>query len=700
MIRAQDQDIQSLVADIRDGKLLLPEMQRSYVWKAVQVRDLVDSLYHEYPSGQLLVWETDELPASRNRQASVEGLVTEQRRPQLLLDGQQRLTSLTAVMLGRPLRVRDMSRPIDIAFNVSTEKFEVAGPRQRAQTGWISLVKLFTEGAMAVFIELDIDHKSPQAQEVLERISRLDNIKKYKYRVNVLDRLSYAEVTHIFVRTNSGGTTLGYADLALAQVSSSWQGVTEELERYQKHLEKQGVGLELDNGQLLRAIVVVLTGQSRFIRFFRGDKREVTIDELKAAWERAKNALDQSISFLVHNCMIDRLEMLPTHSVMMPLVAFFDRYGTSVSNTQLRDLQRWVYMALIWSRYSTSSETAMDQDITALTKEHPIQAMIQNIEDVVGHQRPVTEQELRDQRKNSPYMLMAYVLARRAHAQDWFSGVEIGNNHTAEYHLHHIFPKAQLSDTYSLREDSRTVDQVANLVFLASPIGKIASKRLPSEYLPEIDEQRLKAQYVPLQRELWALDKFEEAMLQRRKMLADAINQLFQSLTEDKHLWVHGPVKLMEARVSAIEQQLRQLVEFRLSEARGEKAWKQLVPNDIRLLVEDRIKKHEVNKPYEIGQYQTLSTKLVFCQFSDYFKIIQMKTNWPLFEDVFGTEQAIAKYSGLAIDARNALKHGRDLTQVDLASAEAGLTWLEACLAKIKLEDESEVEDAEVVEVI
>ncbi len=700
MIRTQDQDIQSLVADIRDGKLLLPEMQRNYVWKAVQVRDLFDSLYHEYPSGQLLVWETDELPASRNRQASVEGLETEQHHPQLLLDGQQRLTSLAAVMLGRPLQVRDISRPIDIAFNVSTEKFEVAGPRQRAQTGWISLVKLFTKGAMAVFIELDIDHKSPQAQEALERITRLDNIKKYKYRVNVLDRLNYAEVTHIFVRTNSGGTTLGYADLALAQVSSSWQGVTEELERYQKHLEKQGAGLELDNGQLLRAIVVILTGQSRFIRFFRGDKREVTVDELKAAWEHAKKALDQSISFLVHNCMIDRLEMLPTHSIMMPLVAFFDRYGTSVSNTQLRDLQRWVYMALIWSRYSTSSETAMDQDIAALTKEHPIQAMIQNIEDVVGSQRPVTEQELRDQRKNSPYMVMAYVLARGAHAQDWFSGIKIENNHTSEYHLHHIFPKAPLSDTYSLRKDSRTVDQVANLVFLASPISKATSKRLPAEYLPEIDEQRLKAQYVPLQRELWALDKFEDTMLQRRKMLADAINQLLQSLTEDKHLWVHSPVEVMEARVSIIEQKMRQLVEYRLNEAKGENAWKQLVPNDIRVQVEERIKSHQKNKPFEISLYQALSARLVFCQFSDYFKIIRMKTNWPLFEDVFGAEQAIDKYSGLAIEARNALKHGRDLTHVDLTSAEAGLTWLEACLSKVKFEEESEVEDAEVIEVV
>src|SRR5579859_6664558 len=450
MIKAQDQEIQSLIADIRDGKLLLPEMQRAYVWKSTQVRDLFDSLYHEYPSGQLLVWETDDLPIG-NRAASIEGVSLEQKRPQLLLDGQQRLTSLAAIMLGRPLHVRDTSRTIDIAFNIHTEKFEVVGPRQRAQTGWVSLTRLFTGGLAVILSDLSFDFSSPEAKDVLDRLNRLEGIKKYKYRVNVLDRLSYAEVTHIFVRTNSGGTRLGYADLALAQVSSSWRGVAGELESYQKHIHKQNIRLVLDNGLLLRTIVVLLTGQSRFTRFFKGDQQQVTIDDLKASWERAKKALGQSISFLIHNCMIDRLEMLPTHSIFIPLVYFFDHYGTDATNIQLRDLQRWVYMALIWSRYSGSSETAMDQDIAALTKEQPIQAMIQNIEDVVGPQRPITERELRDQKKNSPYMLMAYVLARRLHAQDWFSGVVIGSDHISEYHLHHIFPKSQLSDTYSLR---------------------------------------------------------------------------------------------------------------------------------------------------------------------------------------------------------------------------------------------------------
>jgi hypothetical protein len=210
MIQTLYQTIESLVMDIQEGKLLLPELQRSYVWKASQVRDLCDSLYHGYPSGQLLVWETDDLP-SGNRQASLDGTTAEQRSPRLLLDGQQRLTSLAAVMLGRPLLVRDVSRSIDVAFNVFTEKFEVAGPRHSLQHNWISLRKFFTEGAMSTFLELSLDHKTPGGKSALERLNQLEHIKRYQYHVNVLVHLSYAEVTRIFVRTNSGGTTL-YGD--------------------------------------------------------------------------------------------------------------------------------------------------------------------------------------------------------------------------------------------------------------------------------------------------------------------------------------------------------------------------------------------------------------------------------------------------------------------------------------------------------
>jgi hypothetical protein len=110
----------------------------------------------------------------------------------------------------------------------------------------------------------------------------------------------------------------------------------------------------------------------------------------------------QAISFLVHNCKIDRLALLPTNNVLIPLVAFFDRANGQVAGEDTRTLQRWVYMAMIWSRYSGTVETRLDQDVAALSKEQPIQNMIRNIEDVVGSRRPVTERELQDQRKILP----------------------------------------------------------------------------------------------------------------------------------------------------------------------------------------------------------------------------------------------------------------------------------------------------------
>ena len=685
MIQTLSQSIESLVMDVGQGKLLIPEMQRGYVWKATQVRDLFDSLYHQYPSGQLLVWETDDLP-SGSRQASIEGLQFGPRSPRLLLDGQQRLTSLTAVMLGKPLVVRDVPKPIDIVFNIISEKFEVAVPRHTIQNKWVSLTRIFTEGSASALFELALDLKSPEAKTAHERLSQLENIKKYQYHINVLVHMSYTEVTSIFVRTNSGGTTLSNADLALAQISSSWHGVTKKFGDYQEEFKKHNWGLELNSGLLLRAMVVLLTNQTRFSRLFRNDKT-VTVDEIEEVWERTKKALDRVVSFLVQNCLIDHLDMLPTHSILMPLVAFYDRFGDHVTDKQMRDLQRWVYIALIWTHYSSSSESTMDQDIAALSKDNPIQAMIEIIEKEVGR-RPVTEQELRDQRKNSPFMLMAYVLARQAKAQDWFTGIAIANDLTQqEYHVHHIFPKSLLSPKFDLRKESRTVDQVANLAFLTDPLTRSASNRPPASYLPEIDQRRIKAQYIPLEPKLWDVAQFENFALERRTMLANAINQLLQSLSEEKQVWTNLPADILDARITSLEMQLRRVIAARLRESRGDEAWDYLVPTDIRNSVKNRIKKQEGNMPFTAGQSESLETKLGFCLYSDLFKI--MKDNWNLFQDIFASEQQLNTHKQYVIDARNGFKHGNPPNDVVLSLANSGLLWLEACLNPVIIEGEN-----------
>lgn len=106
--------VAELVSRIEQGQLRLPEMQRRYVWKKTRVRDLLDSLYRGYPSGAILLWETtEEVPQQ-------DFAVPQQNNPyqstQLLLDGQQRLTSLSAIIRGEPVMVRGRKKPIEAAF--------------------------------------------------------------------------------------------------------------------------------------------------------------------------------------------------------------------------------------------------------------------------------------------------------------------------------------------------------------------------------------------------------------------------------------------------------------------------------------------------------------------------------------------------------------------------------------------------------
>lgn len=112
-----DITVQDLVNKVLHGELALPEMQRRYVWPATRVRDLLDSLYRGYPSGTILVWETDEDIITKGIAVKATKSPTTSQR-QLLLDGQQRITSLAAVLNGQPVQVRNRKKPIDILFNL------------------------------------------------------------------------------------------------------------------------------------------------------------------------------------------------------------------------------------------------------------------------------------------------------------------------------------------------------------------------------------------------------------------------------------------------------------------------------------------------------------------------------------------------------------------------------------------------------
>ncbi len=332
-------------------------------------------------------------------------------------------------------------------------------------------------------------------------------------------------------------------------------------------------------------------------------------------------------------------------------------------------------MALIWNRYSGSSETNADQDVAALKSDTPIENMIQNLEDKVGRNRPVTERELRDQRKNSPFMLLSYVLTRKSSAQDWFSGVLIHGHESLE--VHYIFPKDLLRENYDLRAQSFLVDQVANLAFLAKRADAKTRSQSPDQYLPKIQEHRLKAQNIPLDKNLWKMQQFEDFMRIRREMLATGINQMLASLAGKPALWVTGQEEQLENRISSIEVILRFLVAARLEEAFHDEAW-QHIPPIIQNNLEQRITAYLAKHPNRAKILELFDAKLDFCQFSDYVKIIT--SNWTYFQGDFGNLKIFEDHVKNVTDLRNAFSHNRSVTSSDLAVGEGGLLWLEECL--------------------
>jgi hypothetical protein len=300
----QDITVRELVDMIDRGELRLPELQRRYVWPATRVRDLLDSLYRGYPSGAILVWEaTDETPS---RNLAIEQRVSAFGNHKLLLDGQQRLTSLSAVLRGEPLKFKNRVRPVDIAFNLDhpegpptevteveddepsnehsvedepelsgdtpsvqerlqNRTFVVASQALLADPRWVKVSDIFNpqvrEWDLLKQMVDSPDHADYERYS--HRLQRVKKIGDYQYVMHLLERdLSYEEVAEIFVRVNSLGMKLRGSDLAMAQITARWQGALDQFEDFADECEK--VWFTFDLGLLVRTLVVFATGQSRF----------------------------------------------------------------------------------------------------------------------------------------------------------------------------------------------------------------------------------------------------------------------------------------------------------------------------------------------------------------------------------------------------------------------------------------------------
>ncbi len=561
--------VEELVSMIERGELRLPEMQRRYVWRSTRVRDLLDSLYRGYPSGAILLWETD-------KDVPLQEFAVEQRNnpypsTRLLLDGQQRLTSLSAVIRGETVTVRSRKKPIELLFNLdhpdqlalvtevnedggeeeeedeliddeadSSEDelqkrfdrmtFVVATRKLEQLPQWVKVTDVFKTDSDAPFLKRAgvTGFEDPRYEKYSQRLARLRSIRKYVYRMDVLERkLSYDEVTAIFVRVNSLGTKLRSSDLALAQITAKWRGALKTFQSFQEQCAK--AGFELDLGLHLKNLIAFATGQSRFHTV-----GGLPISTLQQAWKECVPGMEFALNFLRSNAGIDSPALLSSPFLLVTLSYYGHKRNYQIAADESQRLRYWVLVANAKGRYSRgSSETLLDQDLATLREEGGASELIDRLRLQVGR-LDVAPEELEGRNQRSALFKTMFLAFRAAAAKDWRSNLAISLDHSGSHHrlqFHHIFPKAVLKSAYPARE----ADDIANLAFIGGKTNRQISDKPPSQYFSSMVEKSgiaaFEAQCIPTDSTLLGVDAYKAFLAERRKVVSRRLNE-FLAVTQ------------------------------------------------------------------------------------------------------------------------------------------------------------------------
>ncbi|MDO5692343.1 MAG: DUF262 domain-containing protein [Pseudomonadota bacterium] len=573
-MQQQNIPIGTLVDMYKRGELRLPEIQRQYVWRATRVRDLLDSLYRGYPSGSILMWETDEPVPTRDFAIAQDRSGFAGRK--LLLDGQQRLTSLTAVLGGQQVQVRGRKRPIDILFNLDhpegpplndtevtsdedspvvadddvtdeadaddsdetdqalQEKlrrrtFVVASKTLAALPNWVSVTDVFRVGSDAEFLKKAgvTSFDDPRYERYAARLKQLRSIKDYQYVVHVLERrMSYEEVTEIFVRVNSLGAKLRSSDLALAQMTSRWPNLLKELEAFQAECEK--VWFSIDLGHLVRAIVVFATQQCLF-----RSVAATPIDKLKAGWAEAQNGLRFAINFLRSNAGIEDESLLSSPMFIHVLAVVSKIKNNRLEAAESQALLHWLLVANARGRYSRgSTETLLNEDLNILFKTGAIAGLMEPVRRQFGR-LTIEPGDLAHRGVGSPLFSLAYLALKHAGATDWHNGLGLSLTHQGRLHFiqwHHVIPKSLLKEKgYEPGE----INEIANMAFITGLTNQRISNKDATQYLASVVAARgpaaLISQCVPTDPALWSTSAYRDFLRFRRQALALAMNDFIES---------------------------------------------------------------------------------------------------------------------------------------------------------------------------
>lgn len=539
--------VSQLVEMFQRGKIAIPEIQRDVVWKAEQVKDLIDSISQSYPCGSLILWEPREKDKSLVRSMiRPERLEQSRQLPTyFLLDGQQRITALASVMLPREelkSLLLELEEEMPFIF-VNLKKFpkdiEATTDVGGYKLPWVPFHRLFDASFALEQAQLVItDRKAVQKY--------VQGFRDYSFPVQIIGERTYEAVADIFTRVNSQGTQLTGAEIHLARIVPHWKGITKEFRIYRQSLRVRNYDLDLTF--LLRAITVVECQVPRLKRLAeRVAKDRPSRRQLDKSWRRAKTAIEDLIRLLQKELLLDKSKFFASKNALVPLIYVLANVNGKRIST--RDMKRFFVLSQLSERYSAAAETALNRDFRTLNEhvsardglsalaassDKDARQFIRGLKVKPDHIHGVASKNV--------MLLLMYIVMRRRDANDWGPGktAALSEIPPKDLQLHHIFPfnfmtankEAETKFTANGRppiEYRRAINDIANLTFLSRAKNVAIGDDPPAEYLAlETTREMRKAHFVPDDAGLWKPGRFEDFLAERRRLLAAAMTQLLK----------------------------------------------------------------------------------------------------------------------------------------------------------------------------
>lgn len=582
-----DYTLGPLISDIALGKIGLPDIQRPFVWKNTKVRNLFDSMYRGYPVGYFLFWD------AISADSRGIGIDSKQKVAQLLIvDGQQRLTSLYAVVKGIPVIREDYSNEkIEIAFNPLEETFEVADAAIRKNKVYIPDISVLWADGINLFkftgnyireLKAVREVEDNEEERISDAISRLYNLIGFPFTALELSAtVTEEQVSQIFVRINSEGKSLNQADFILTLMSVFWDEGRKELENFCRSAKVPTVDtpspfnhfIRPKPDQLLRVAVGVafrrarlqyvysiLRGKDLETEEFSPERRDAQFLILKQAQARVLNLQnwhDFLKALMQAGYRSDTMISSETNLLYTYVFYLIGRTEYGVDEYKLRRvIAQWYFMVNLTGRYTSSSETKMEFDLARLrtvkTSEEFVTTLRQICDSLLTSDfwSITLPNELATAAARSPSLFAYFAAQNLLDAKVLFSQHKVSElldpytqAHRSSLERHHLFPKAYLKSQGIT--DSRDTNQIANFTMVEWGDNAKISEKPPVEYVPQLN-QRFSSQEMEKMRywhalpDGWETMGYGEFLKKRRDMMAKVISDAYELLAKD------GPAKIAE----------------------------------------------------------------------------------------------------------------------------------------------------------